>query len=178
MAKFIQLALYANVHTNTVVGAGRTVFLLGDEVVLCFDAGLEGVEVLPLVLLHVCRRSLQDVVGRGGTAACAALRAAGLRCHVGVFVPGLVFLNSLGGFDREGTVETHSVARLDAVGPQQTVNGFVWSPITPRRYIQTWTMAIRCCRRCSMSASSSISSPSKSSKLQPDIRCQNTAAPL
>lgn len=83
--------------TCAAVGAGRTIFLLGDEVVLCFDAGLEGVEVLPLVLLHVCRRPLQDVVGRGGTAARAALRAAGLR-YVGVFVPGLVFLNSSGGF--------------------------------------------------------------------------------
>lgn len=172
MAKFIQLALYANMQTNTAEGAGRTVFLLGDEVVLCFDAGLEGVEVLPLVLLHVCRRSLQDVVGRGGTAARAALRAAGLRYHVGVFVPGLVFLDSLRGFDREGTGETHRVACLDVVGPQQTMSGSVW---TPRRYIQTWTMAIRCCRRCSMSASSSISSPSKSSKLQPDIRCHNRA---
>lgn len=177
MAKFIQLALYADMHTNAGAGAGRTVFLLGDEVVLGFDAGLEGVEVLPLVLLHVCRRSLQDVVGRGGTAARAALGAAGLRYHVAVLVPGLVFLNSLGGLDREGTVETHSVACLEALGPQQTRNGFVWSPVTPRRYIQTWTMAIRCCRRCSMSASSSISSPSKSSKLQADIRCQNTAAP-
>lgn len=123
MAKFIQLALYANMHADTAVGASRTVFLLGDEVVLCFDAGLEGVEVLPLVLLHVCRRSLQDVVGRWGTAARAALRAAGLRYHVGVFVPGLVFLNSLGGFDSEGTVETHSVACLDAAGPRQTMNG-------------------------------------------------------
>lgn len=105
MAKFIQLALYASMHTDTAVGAGRTVFLLGDEVVLCFDAGLEGVEVLPLVLFHVGRRSLQDVVGRGGTAARAALRAAGLRYHVGVLVPGLVFLNSLGGLDRERTVK-------------------------------------------------------------------------
>lgn len=102
MAKFIQLALYANVHTHTRGGGGRTVFLLGDEVVLGFDAGLEGVEVLPHVLLHVCRRSLQDVVGGGGTAARAALRAAGLRYHVGVFVPGLVFLESRGGFEREG----------------------------------------------------------------------------
>lgn len=60
------------------VGADVTVFLLGDEVVLCFDAGLKGVQVLPLVLLHVRRRPLQDVVGRGGTAARAALGAAGL----------------------------------------------------------------------------------------------------
>lgn len=108
MAKFIQLALYANMQAAAAVGAGRTVFLLGDEVVLGFDAGLEGVEVLPHVLLHVCRRSLQDVVGGGGTAARAALGAAGLR-YVGVFVPGLVFLKSLGGFDREGRVGTHSV---------------------------------------------------------------------
>lgn len=98
MTGFIQLALYANMRTNAAVGAGRTILLLGDEVVLCFDAGLEGVEVLPLVLLHVCRCPLQDVVGRGGTAAGAALRAVGLRYHVGVFVPGLVFLNSSGGF--------------------------------------------------------------------------------
>lgn len=125
MATFIQLALYASVLGDAAVGAGRTVFLLGDEVVLGFDAGLEGVEVLPLVLLHVRRRSLQDVVGGGGPAARAALGAAGLRYHVGVFVPGLVFLNSLGGFDREGRVGTHSVARLRAVGPQQSVSGFV-----------------------------------------------------
>lgn len=166
MAKFIQLALYASMRAAAAVGAGRTVFLLGDEVVLGFDAGLEGVEVLPHVLLHVCRRSLQDVVGGGGTAARAALGAAGLRYHVGVFIPGLVFLKSAGGFDREGRVGT-----LDVVGPQQTMD----SPGTPGRHIQTWTMAIRCCRRCSMSASSSISSPSKSSRLQPDMRCQNAA---
>lgn len=55
-----------------------TVFLLGDEVVLGFDAGLEGVEVLALVLLDVGGYSLQDVVGRGRAAARAALRAAGL----------------------------------------------------------------------------------------------------
>lgn len=69
-----------NVHacSDRVAGADVTVFLLGDEVVLCFDAGLEGVQVLPLVLLHVCRRPLQDVVGGGGTATRAALRAAGL----------------------------------------------------------------------------------------------------
>lgn len=69
-----------------------TVFLLGDEVVLGFDAGLEGVQVLPLVLLDVCSYSLQDVVWGGGAAACAALRAAGLRHHVGVLIPSLVFL--------------------------------------------------------------------------------------
>lgn len=36
----------------------------------------------------------------------------------------------------------------------------------PERRVRTWTMARRCWRRCSMSASSSTSSPSKSSNLQ------------
>lgn len=57
---FIQLALYANSHHSD---WNITIFLLGDEVVLGFDAGLEGVNVLALVLLHVCGYSLQDVIG-------------------------------------------------------------------------------------------------------------------
>jgi len=62
---FIQLALYANRSLKTFLKAERdiTVFLLGNEVVLGFDAGLEGVEVLAFVLLDVCGDSLQDVVG-------------------------------------------------------------------------------------------------------------------
>lgn len=88
--RFIQLVLYAYRNNNS--NQNITVFLLGDEVVLGFDAGLKGVEVLAFILLHVGRYSLQDVVRRGRTAARAALGAAGLRDHVGVLVPDLVFL--------------------------------------------------------------------------------------
>lgn len=50
--------------TNVIVlDRDITVFLLGNEVVLGFDAGLEGVEVLAFVLLDVGGHSLQDVVG-------------------------------------------------------------------------------------------------------------------
>lgn len=42
---------------------GFTIFLLGDEVVLGFDAGLKRVEILPFVLLDVGGDALQDVVG-------------------------------------------------------------------------------------------------------------------
>lgn len=74
--RFIQLALYANTHDNP--NKDITVFLLGDEVVLCFDAGLEGVDVLALVFFDICGYSLQDVIRGGRATACAALRAAGL----------------------------------------------------------------------------------------------------
>lgn len=93
-ARFIQLALYANTRGDA--GRGITVFLLGDEVVLGFDVGLEGVEVLALVLLDVRGHPLQDVVRRGRAAARAALRAAGLRYHVGVLVHHFVFLRTGG----------------------------------------------------------------------------------
>lgn len=58
-----------------------TIFLLSDEVVLGFDVGLKGVEVLALVFLHVGGHTLQDVVGRRGAAAGAALGTAGLGGH-------------------------------------------------------------------------------------------------
>lgn len=86
---FIQLALYAN---RCDPGGDITIFLLGDEVVLGFDAGLKGVDVLAFVLLHVRGHSLQDVVGGGRTATCAALGAAGLRRLVGVLAHDFVLL--------------------------------------------------------------------------------------
>lgn len=54
-----------------------TVFLLGDEVVLGFEIGFEGVDVLALVLLDISGHSLQDVIRGGRAAARAALWAAG-----------------------------------------------------------------------------------------------------
>jgi len=87
---FIQLAVSANRSDRP--DQGFTVFLLGDEVLLGFDAGLEGVQVLSLVLLDIRRHSLQDVVGGRRPAARAALGAAGLRHHVGVVTRDLVFL--------------------------------------------------------------------------------------
>lgn len=77
---------------------GLTVFLLGDEVVLGLDAGLEGVQILPFVLLDVGCHPLQDVVGRWRAAASAALGAAGLRDHVGILIHHLVFLEHSGKF--------------------------------------------------------------------------------
>lgn len=58
---FIQLALYADRYNH--FDQDITVFLLGDEIVLGFDAGLKGVEVLAFILLDVCGYSLQDVIG-------------------------------------------------------------------------------------------------------------------
>lgn len=124
----------------------RTVLLLSDEVVLGFDAGLEGVEVLALVLLHVGGDALQDVVGGGGAAARAALGAAGLRHHVGVLVHHLVFLGDSG-------KRRYTVTCVRATDGER------------RGSTRTCTMARRCWRRCSIRASSSISSPSKSSNL-------------
>lgn len=56
IVRFIQLALYANTHDNH--NKDITVFLLGDEVVLCFDVGLEGVDVLAFIFFDICGYSL------------------------------------------------------------------------------------------------------------------------
>lgn len=90
MVWFIQFALYANIYDH--FDQDITVFLLEDEVVLGFDAGLKGVEVLTFILLDICGYSLQDVIRWGWTAACAALWAAGLWHHVCVVICNLVFL--------------------------------------------------------------------------------------
>lgn len=60
MVRFIQLALYAN-RTRS-YKQELAIFLLSDEVVLGFDAGLEGVDILAFVLLYVCSYSLQYVI--------------------------------------------------------------------------------------------------------------------
>lgn len=59
--RFIQLALYA--YRSDCCEQDITVFLLGDEVVLGFDVGLECVEVFAFILLDICCDSLQDVIG-------------------------------------------------------------------------------------------------------------------
>lgn len=41
----------------------QTFFFLSNEVVLGLDVGFKGVQVLPLVLLHVSCHALQDVIG-------------------------------------------------------------------------------------------------------------------
>lgn len=54
--RFIQLAPCAKRQQDI------TVFLLGDEVVLGFDVGLKGVEVLAFILFDIGSYSLEDVI--------------------------------------------------------------------------------------------------------------------
>ena len=64
----------------------------GHQIMLGFDRGLKGVDVLSLVLLNVSSHALQDVVRRRGAGAGAALGAAGLGRHRHVAVISKVFV--------------------------------------------------------------------------------------